>query len=115
MIVLGPLKIMNHTPWHFLVASVLLVIFFVTTFSDNQELKTKLRKIMYVVFGFTVLTGFYVWTLVDFSLPLLIKSIGGFALFWVMLQLTKDRFNKLYWGLFILIAGVGLTLAFVYI
>ncbi|MCG1026182.1 MULTISPECIES: hypothetical protein [Dehalobacter] len=115
MIALGPIEIMNHTPWHFLAASVLLVLFFIATFSDDQNLKTKLRKIMYVVFGFAVLTGCYVWTLVDFSLPLLIKSIGGFALFWVMIQLTKNRFNKLYWGLFILIAAVGLTLAFVYI
>ncbi|RNC62968.1 MAG: hypothetical protein AWM53_01797 [Candidatus Dichloromethanomonas elyunquensis] len=115
MITLGPVQIMNHAPWHFLVASVLLVLFFVATFSDNQDLKTKLRKIMHVVFVFTVLTGCYVWTLVNFSLPLLIKSIGGFALFWVMIQLTKNRSNKLYWGLFVLIAAVGLTLAFVYI
>lgn len=113
MLTLGPIQIMNHTPWHFLAGSVVLALFLTAVFSKDDKRIAALRKAMYVVFALTVLSGLYVWTLVDFSWPLLIKSLGGFVLFWTMLQLIKNRTSKLYWGLFVSIAAVGLTLAFV--
>lgn len=112
---MGNFSIMNNTPYHFLIASVMLVVFFIAVFTKNKDLKPKLVTAMKVIFVLLVLSGCYVWLLVPFSIPLLVKSLGGIFLFWVMLQLTKNPKSTLYWVLFVATAAVGLTLAFFYI
>lgn len=114
-ITLGPVEIMNNSPWHFIFAGIVLALFLVAVFSKNNELKAKLQKVMYVFFGLAVIAGIYIWTIVDFSLPLLVKSVGGFVLFWTMLQLIKNPKSKIFWGLFVAIAAVGLSFAFLLI
>lgn len=114
-ITVGPVEIMNNSPWHFIFAGIVLVLFLIAVFSKSDELKAKIQKAMYVFFGIAVIAGFYIWTLVDFSFPLLVKTVGGFVLFWTMLQLIKNPKSKLFWVLFVVIATVGLSFAFLLI
>ena len=105
------LSIMNNTPVHFLIAGVMLGLFVWAAFFTKDEQQEKAIKIMKGWFVLVLLSGCMVWTLVPFSLPLLIKSVGGVVLFWVMLQIVKNPVSKLFWGLFVAIATVGLGLA----
>ena len=104
--------IMNNTPFHFLIAGVVLALFLTAVFTKNEDTKNKLIQAMKILFVFVVLSGCAVWFMVPFSLPLLVKSLGGFVLFWTMLQIVKEPKNVPFWGLFVGIAGVGLFLAF---
>ncbi len=105
------LSIMNNTPIHFFLAAIMLGIFIWAAFFTKEAQKPKARKIMMYWFVLVFLSGGAVWTLVDFSIPLLIKSVGGVLLFWVMLEIVKSPVSKLFWSLFVAIATVGLGLA----
>lgn len=104
------ISIMNNTPIHFGIAGVMIGLFIWATFFAKD--KEKAMNIMKIWFVFVLLSGCYVWTLVDFSIPLLIKSVGGIALFWFLLQIVRNPKSKLFWSLAIITATVGLTLAF---
>ncbi|ATB69658.1 putative membrane protein [Sulfurospirillum diekertiae] len=106
------MSIMNNTPVHFFLSGIMIGLFVWATFFANEEQKVKAVKIMKVWFALVLLSGCYVWTLVPFSIPLLIKSVGGIFLFWFMLQIVKDPTSKPFWGLAVLTTIVGLGLAF---
>lgn len=104
--------IMNNTPCHFLIAGVLLALFLWTTFFASESSKPKGLLAMHCLFVLVLISGAYVWKLVPFSIPLLIKSVGGIVLYGVMTQIVKNPKSGLYWFLFVAIATVGLSLAF---
>ncbi|SDZ74523.1 hypothetical protein SAMN05660420_00081 [Desulfuromusa kysingii] len=104
--------IMNNTPCHFVIASALLALFLWTTFFASESSQPKGLLAMHGLFVLVLISGCYVWTLVPFSLPLLIKSVGGIVLYGVMTQIVKNPKSVLLWSLFVAIATVGLGLAF---
>ncbi len=106
------LSIMNNSPMHFLFATVLIVLFIWATFYAKEEEKEKALKMMKICFVFVFISGCVIWTLVDFSIALLIKSVGGVALFWFLFEIFKNPRSKLFWLLAVITAIVGLTLAF---
>lgn len=106
------LSIMNNSFVHFFIAGALLGLFVWATFFTKGEEQAKAVKMMKICFIFVLLSGCMIWTIVDFSIPLLIKSVGGIALFWFLLQIVKEPTSKLFWGLSVVTATVGLSLAF---
>lgn len=108
-------SIMNNTPFHFIIATITLLVFLGAVFTKDETLKKRLVLAMELLFVLVLLTGCYIWTLVPITLAVVVKSLGGIALMLTMVGLTKSPGNKLYWVLFVAIAAVGLTLAFFYI
>ena len=112
---MGNFDVMNNAPYHFIVAGVTLAVFLLATFVANEGIKRKLTMALHVLFLLVVASGVYFWFRVDFSIPLLIKSVGGLALFWIMHSIVKKPANWIFWALFVVTAAVGLFLAFFYI
>ena len=104
-------SLMNNTPLHFIFAGILLVAFLVTVFKLNKEERPKGLKVMHILFVPVLLSGIYVWTLVPFSLPLLVKSVGALVLYWLMVRIVRNPPLILNWALSGAIVAVGLTLA----
>ena len=112
---MGEFAIMNNTPYHFWLAVLSLGTFAVALFTSDANMKSRLRQILMVLFALQIISGIMVWTIVPFSLALLIKSVGGLFLMWLLLQLINAPSNRTYWILTVLTAVVGLWLAFFYI
>ncbi len=107
--------IMNNTPIHFGVATVMLLLFARGAFFASEAQKPLVLKIMYCWFVLLLISGCAVWALVDIDdklVPLLVKSLGGILLFWVLTEIVKKPASKLFWSLFVAIAAVGLSVAF---
>lgn len=96
-ITLGPISFMNNTPWHMLFAMIFMAMLIVSAVSKSPATKAKLKKAMIAVFVLIVISGFYVWTLVPFSLPLLIKTVIGFFMFAALMKIAENPKNKKAW------------------
>lgn len=109
-------SIMNNTSAHFIPAGILLLTFLWTVFSIKKNEQKDNRPtgllIMHLLFVCVLLSGAYIWTLVPFSIPLLIKSVGGIVLYYFMTRIVKNRLVITNWVVMGVIATVGLTLAF---
>lgn len=109
-------SIMNNTPAHFIPAGLLLLTFLWTVFSlkknEQKDNRSTGLLIMNLLFVCVLISGAYIWTLVPFSIPLLIKSVGGIVLYYIMTRIVKNRLIITNWVLMGVIATVGLTLAF---
>ena len=103
--------IMNNTPFHFLAAGLTLVLAGIAAFSADEKRKAQFRLYTQIGFALVVLTGLYIWLIVPFSLPVLVKSLGGLVLFYVILRIIQEPKKPLWWILFGAIALVGLSLA----
>lgn len=112
---MGDFAIMNNTPTHFIASGIGLVIFVAALLTSDDAWKQRLRTWIMIVFALQIITGLFVWTLVPFSLALLTKSLGGLVLMWLLLRLMREPSNRTFWILTVLIAVVGLALAFFYI
>jgi len=108
-------SIMNNTPFHFVFSALELAAFLGALLVKEDKTKERFVLAMKIVFALVLISGVVVWFLVPFSAALLVKSVGGIVLFWVMLQIVEEPQSVLYWALFIGIAVVGLGLAFFYI
>ena len=83
------MSLMNNTPIHLIVGIVMICLLVFGAFFATEEQKDKVIKIMIAWFIIVLLTGVYIWTLVDFSIPLLIKSLFATIAFVIMLKLLK--------------------------
>ncbi|MEX1275503.1 MAG: hypothetical protein WEE20_06195 [Bacteroidota bacterium] len=108
-------SIMNNTPFHFIIASITLLVFLGALLVNDSKLKASLTLALKILFVLVLLSGLYILTLVPITAAVIVKSLGGLVLMWAMLELIKTPSQLLYWGLFVVVAGVGLTLAFGYI
>ena len=104
-------SIMNNTPIHFIFASALVAVFLFTVFKLQEEQRSKGLVIMHILFIPVLLSGMYVWTLVPFSIPLLIKSVGAMVAYWFMTRIVKNPSTMMNWVLCGAIIAVGGTLA----
>jgi hypothetical protein len=89
-------SIMNKTPFHFIAEGALLIIFLWATFLASDTQKSKGLIAMHFLFALVLMAGIYIWTLVPFSFPLLIKSAGGIGLYGIMIQIVKNPKSGLY-------------------
>jgi hypothetical protein len=78
-------------------------------------MKKNLVLAIKALFVLLLLSGAFIWTIVPITLAVVVKSLGGLALMLTMIELIKEPSSRLYWLLFVVIAAVGLTLAFFYI
>ncbi len=108
-------SIMNNTPAHFLLVAITLLAFMGALFARDKNLKVQLVFALKVLFGLVLLTGLYIWTLVPITWAVIVKSLGGLVLMWTMLELVKTPKRIPYWGVFVVVATIGLTLAFLFI
>ena len=104
-------SIMNNTPIHFIFAISLFAIFLFTVFKLKEEQRPMGLKIMHILFIPVLLSGIYVWTLVPFSIPLLIKSVGATVAYWFMTRIIANPSTISNWVLCGAIMMVGGALA----
>lgn len=104
-------SIMNNTPIHFLFSGALVVVFLFTVFKLKEEQRPKGLKVMNILFIPVLLSGIYVWALVPFSIPLLIKSVGALVVYWLMVRIVKNPSIVINWAMCGAILMVGGTLA----
>lgn len=109
------MSLMNNTPIHFFLVLIMLGLFFWGTFFAKEETKENILKVMKAWFVVVFFSGVYIWTIVDFSIPLLIKSVAATFAFFIMLRLVKNPFNKRLWGILISDVSLGLFMALKYI
>ena len=108
-------SIMNNTPTHFILAGLSLAAFLGALLTKNEGMKKNLVLAIKALFVLLLLSGAFIWTIVPITLAVVVKSLGGLALMLTMIELIKEPGSRLYWLLFVIIAAVGLTLAFFFI
>lgn len=102
---------MNNTPVHFIVSIILFAVFLITVFKLKEEHRATGLRIMHILFIPVLLSGIYVWTLVPFSIPLLVKSVGATAAYWLMTRIVTNPSNMAAWAACGALMAVGGTLA----
>ena len=109
------MSLMNNTPIHLIVGIVMICLLVFGAFFATEEQKDKVIKIMIAWFIIVLLTGVYIWTLVDFSIPLLIKSLFATIAFVIMLKIVKNSKNIKLWIALTGFMSVGAFMALKYI
>ena len=105
------MSLINQPP-HFFGAVFTLVMFALAVFGKGQALKKTSLMLMRIGFIIMVLSGVYILFTVPFSVWVLIKSLGGFFLFYLMDAIARGKGTTVYWGLLLVTAVAGLTIAY---
>jgi len=109
------MSLMNNTPIHLIVGIVMVGLLVFGAFFAKEEQKDKVIKMMLAWFVIAFLTGTYVWTLVEFSIPLLIKSVFATIAFVIMIKIVKEPKNMKLWIALVFFMSIGAFMALRYI
>ncbi len=104
-------SLMNNTPVHFIFGIIMVIIFIITTFKLKGPQKKLGLRAMHIVFVPVFLSGAYIWTIVPFSIPLLIKSVAASIAFFFMTKIAKDPSDLTNWVVCGTLISIGGTLA----
>jgi hypothetical protein len=102
---------MNNTPIHFIFGVIMVITFLITVFKLTGSKRKIGLRLMHILFIPVFFSGVYIWTLVPFSLPLLIKSVAATIAFYFMTKIVKEPSNLTNWIVCGVLISIGGTLA----
>jgi len=108
---MNSLSIINQPP-HFFSALLVIVSFLLSTFSKNSRVKKVAHYVLYVGYALILISGCYLFITLPFSLFVLIKSVGGIGLVVMAEMIVRGKGSKIVWTLLLMVAVVGLAMAY---
>lgn len=104
-------SLMNNTPIHFIWGVILIITFLFTVFKLTGAKRKIGLRLMHIFFIPVFFSGVYVWTLVPFSIPLLVKSVAATVVFYFMTKIVKEPSNLVNWIVCGVLVSIDGTLA----
>ena len=108
---MNSLAIINQPP-HFFSALLVIICFLLAIIPRNARVKKTAHYVLYVGYALIIISGCYLFITLPFSLFVLIKSVGGLCLVAMAEAIVRGKGSKVIWASLLIVAAVGLAIAY---